>query len=138
MLRRGFHGGGHVLVQRGLVVYDRHCAAAEDIGRTDENRIANLQRDIARIVAIWEDARNNFAGEGGPYLFGEFSIADAMFAPVAWRLHIYNVPLPPVAAAYRDTMLAHPAMIEWHEAALKETEAHAHYDCVAEEYGGPR
>ena len=61
-----------------------------------------------------------------------------MFAPVAWRLHVYNVELPPVAAAWRDTVLAHPAMREWYAAALLETEAHAHYDCLAEEYGGPR
>ena len=97
-----------------------------------------LRRDIDRVITIWEDARTHFAGNGGPYLFGAFSIADAMFAPVVWRLHIYNVPLPPVAAAYRDTLLAHPAMKEWYDAALKETEAHAHYDAVAAEYGGPR
>jgi glutathione S-transferase len=97
-----------------------------------------VQRDIDRVVAIWEDARNNFAAGDAPFLFGDFGIADAMFAPVAWRFHIYNVPLPPVAVAYRDTLLAHPAMTEWYEAALKETEAHAHYDAVAEEYGGPR
>jgi glutathione S-transferase len=97
-----------------------------------------LRRDIERVIAIWEDARKHFAGDGGPYLFGAFSVADAMFAPVVWRFHIYNVPLPPVAAAYRDTLLAHPAMVEWYDAALKETEAHSHYDCVANEYGGSR
>ena len=97
-----------------------------------------VQRDIDRIVEIWEDARNNFASAAGPYLFGDFSIADAMYAPIVWRLHIYNVPLPPVAAAYRDTLLAHPAMQAWYQAALQETEAHAHFDQRAEEYGGPR
>lgn len=97
-----------------------------------------VQRDVDRMVEIWEDARNNFAGQGGPYLFGAFSIADAMFAPIVWRLHSYNVPLPPTAAAYRDTMLAHPAMAEWQAAALAETEAHAHYDDLAAEYGGLR
>jgi glutathione S-transferase len=97
-----------------------------------------VQRDIDRVVEIWGEARGLFATGHDPYLFGHFSIADAMFAPVVWRFHIYNVPLPPVAAAYRDTLLAHPAMIEWYEAALKETEAHAHYDRLAEEYGGAR
>lgn len=97
-----------------------------------------VQRDIDRIVEIWEDARNNFAGGDGHWLFGDFSVADAMFAPVAWRFHIYNVALPPVAAAWRDAVLAHPAMREWHAAALLETEAHAHYDGLADEYGGPR
>jgi glutathione S-transferase len=97
-----------------------------------------VQSDIDRIVEIWQEARTQFATGAGPWLFGDFSIADAMFAPIAWRFHTYNVPLPPVAAAYRDTLLAHPAMQEWHAAALKETEAHAHYDKVAEEYGGVR
>lgn len=97
-----------------------------------------VQRDIDRIVEIWEDARNNFAGGDGHWLFGDFSVADAMFAPVAWRFHIYNVALPPVAAAWRDAVLAHPAMRVWHAAALRETEAHAHYDGLADDYGGPR
>jgi glutathione S-transferase len=97
-----------------------------------------VQRDIDRIVEIWEEARRRFARGDGPYLFGDFSVADAMYAPIAWRLHIYNVPLPPLAAAYRDALLAHPAMREWHAAALLESEAHAHYDCLAAEYGGAR
>lgn len=99
---------------------------------------AAVQRDIDRIVEIWTEARTQFATHDGPYLFGAFSVADAMYAPVAWRFHIYNVPLPPVAMAYRDRMLAHPAMQEWCNAAIQETEAHAHYDNLAEEFGGPR
>ena len=97
-----------------------------------------VQRDIDRIVEIWEEARRDFASGDGPWLFGRFSVADAMYAPIAWRLHIYNVPLPPVAAAYRDALLAHPAMQEWYADALQESEAHAHYDRLADEYGGPR
>lgn len=97
-----------------------------------------VQRDIDRVVEIWEEARSQFATADGPYLFGAFSVADAMFAPLAWRLHIYNVPLPPLAATYRDTLLAHPAMHEWYLAALLETEAHAHYDRLADDYGGMR
>jgi glutathione S-transferase len=97
-----------------------------------------VQRDIDRVVEIWEEARTQFATADGPYLFGGFSVADAMFAPIVWRLHVYNVALPAVAAAYRDAMLAHPAMIEWYEAGIRESEAHAHYDRLADEYGGPR
>ncbi len=97
-----------------------------------------VQRDIDRIVEIWEEARMQFATADGPWLFGAFSVADAMFAPIAWRFHVYNVTLPPLAATYRDAMLAHPAMQEWYAAALLETEAHAHYDGLADEYGGPR
>ena len=97
-----------------------------------------VQRDIDRIVEIWTEARTRFAKGDGPYLFGDFTIADAMYAPVVWRLHIYNVPLPPLAAAYSAAMRGHPAMIEWYVAALRESEAHAHYDDLAAEYGGPR
>jgi len=97
-----------------------------------------VQRDIDRVIEIWEEARTQFATADGPYLFGAFSVADAMFAPIAWRFHVYNVALPPVAAAYRDALLVHPAMIEWYEAGIRESEAHAHYDGLAGEYGGSR
>ncbi len=97
-----------------------------------------VQRDIDRVIEIWDEARTQFATGDGPYLFGDFSVADAMFAPVVWRLHIYNVSLPPVAAAYSDAMRAHPAMVEWYEAGIRESEAHDHYDKLADEYGGPR
>jgi glutathione S-transferase len=85
-------------------------------GRTPE-----VERDISRIVAIWETCRNQFAGEG-PFLFGHFTVADAMYAPVALRFAIYDVELPPVAAAYAETLRALPAMQEWLAAAQMETE----------------
>jgi glutathione S-transferase len=97
-----------------------------------------VQRDIDRVIEIWTEARTQFATSDGPYLFGKFSIADGMYAPIVCRFHTYNVQLPPVAAKYRDMLLAHPAMQEWYEAARKETEAHAHYDDLAKEYGGDR
>jgi glutathione S-transferase len=98
----------------------------------------DVQRDIDRVIEIWEEALIRFSSNDEPYLFGAFSIADAMFAPVAWRFHIYNVHLSALAARYRDNMLSHPAMREWYEAALLENEAHAHYDRLADEYGGMR
>lgn len=97
-----------------------------------------VQRDIERVVEIWQEARTQFATADGPWLFGSFSIADAMFAPIVCRFDVYNVNLPPLAAAYRDALLAHPAMQEWTAAAVQESEAHAHYDQLAAEYGGPR
>ena len=97
-----------------------------------------VQRDIDRVVEIWQEARTQFATADGPWLFGRFSIADAMFAPIVCRFDVYNVNLPPLAAAYRDALLAHPAMQEWTAAAVQESEAHAHYDQLAAEYGGPR
>ena len=99
---------------------------------------AEVQADVDRIVQIWTDARAQFGATGGPYLFGAFGIADAMFAPVVWRFHTYNVPLPPVAAAYRDAMLAHPAMREWEALALAETTALPAYDALGEAWGGAR
>lgn len=97
-----------------------------------------VQREIDRVVEIWCEARTQFAHGDGPWLFGDFSIADAMYAPIACRLDIYNVPLPPLAAAYVQTVLSHPAMVEWAATALQETEAHEHYDRLAAEYGGAR
>lgn len=85
----------------------------------DHPRDAEIEADIARIAAIWESCRARFAGDG-PFLFGAFSIADAMYAPVVWRFHTYGVALPPAAAAWAEQMRALPAMQEWRAAALAE------------------
>jgi glutathione S-transferase len=71
-----------------------------------------VETDVARIVAIWGEARRRF-GAGGPYLFGRFSLADAMFAPVATRFRTYGVPMDEVTSAYVATIHDHPAMREW-------------------------
>ena len=75
--------------------------------------------DIARIDQIWQDCRRRF-GVGGPFLFGEPSAADAMYAPVATRFRTYGVALEPLAQAYADAVLAWPAFLEWQTAALEE------------------
>ncbi|QLG89176.1 glutathione S-transferase family protein [Chitinibacter bivalviorum] len=95
--------------------------------------------DVARIIAIWRNAREiaatlNIAGD---YLFGEFSIADAMYAPVIWRLYCYGLALPDDAQAYVNTMLAHPAMREWEAAALAET-TRLPFDKLVDQFGGAR
>ena len=74
--------------------------------------LAPVERDIARIVAIWAEARRAASGPG-PFLFGDFTIADAMFAPVCSRFTTYAVPLPGPAQAYVDAMMELPAMREW-------------------------
>ena len=77
--------------------------------------------DIARIAEIWESCRRDH-GKGGDFLFGRFSIADAMFAPVVSRFVTYGpVDLPARAARWRDMMWALPAMKEWGEGARAET-----------------
>ncbi len=84
-----------------------------------DDRPADVGTEIARIVSIWEGCRSRFA-DAGPFLFGAFSIADAMFAPVVWRFLTYAVELPPASRAWVATMSALPAMQEWRAAALAE------------------
>lgn len=75
--------------------------------------------DVARILDIWRDCRTRF-GTGGPFLFGPFTAADAMFAPVATRLDTYRVPVDDVASAYIEAILAWPAFRLWQAAAEAE------------------
>jgi glutathione S-transferase len=80
-----------------------------------------VQADIARITAIFEDCRARH-GADGAYLFGAFTIADAMFAPVATRFRSYSVPLPPRSQAYVDALCSLAPMREWIAAGAAETE----------------
>ncbi|MCK0197573.1 glutathione S-transferase family protein [Ancylobacter sp. 6x-1] len=77
-------------------------------------------KDLADITKGWRTARERF-GAGGDFLFGAFSAADAMYAPVASRIRTYALPVDPVSAAYVEAIHAHPAFRAWHDAALKET-----------------
>jgi glutathione S-transferase len=86
-----------------------------------DGRTSAVGADIARIVAIWESCRSRFASSGD-FLFGEFSIADAMFAPVVWRFLTHAVELPAASQAWVESMLALPAMREWQAGALAEAE----------------
>lgn len=79
-----------------------------------------VARDAARFAAIVRQARERF-GAGGPFLFGAFSAADAMYAPLVTRLDTYSIPLDDVTRAYADTILSLPVFQEWRSAALKET-----------------
>jgi glutathione S-transferase len=78
-----------------------------------------VQADINRIMSIWRDCRTRF-GEGGEFLFGGFTIADAMFAPVVTRFRTYKIELEREAEAYCETIMAMPAMQEWAAAAKNE------------------
>ncbi|HEX2553709.1 MAG TPA: glutathione S-transferase family protein [Microvirga sp.] len=79
-----------------------------------------VARDVARFETIVRDARSRF-GAGGPFLFGAFSAADAMFAPLATRLDTYSIAIGPETRSYVDAILALPAFREWRAAALQET-----------------
>jgi glutathione S-transferase len=87
----------------------------------------SVQQDIARITELWTGLRQRF-GAGGPYLFREWGIADAFFTPIAARFRSYGVPLPPEAAAYRDTLLAWPAFRRWEAEAEREPWSIPEYD----------
>lgn len=76
--------------------------------------------DVDRVIAIWNDCRARY-GSGGEFLFGDWSAADAMYAPLVSRFVTYAVPLQGPAAAYRDAVMAAPAMAEWIAAAKTET-----------------
>lgn len=78
-------------------------------------------QDIARVQALWRDCRGRF-GAGGPWLFGAFSPADAMFAPVALRFATYGTPLDDTARTYVATVESHPAVQRWIAAARLERE----------------
>jgi len=80
---------------------------------------SKARADIERIAAIWREC---LASHGGPWLFGEITLADAMYAPVVSRFRTYGVELEPGLRAYADRIWDLPAMEEWRTAALEEKE----------------
>jgi glutathione S-transferase len=105
-------------------------AMRENLGMNVRRRYAPrtwpepVAADIARVVEIWSLAK-------GPFLFGAFGIADAMYAPVAWRFLTYAVPLSGTARTYCDALLSLPAMREWEAGANAETEVIEKYEQAA-------
>jgi len=84
----------------------------------------DARANVARIQEIWLDCRerqNKLGGKPGPFLFGAFGAADAMFAPVVYRFRSFAIDVAPKVRAYMDTMLALPAVEEWTKAGLAET-----------------
>ncbi|MBK8210163.1 MAG: glutathione S-transferase family protein [Rhodospirillales bacterium] len=92
-------------------------------------RSAEVEKDIARITAMWRDCRARF-GHGGPFLFGAFSNADAMYAPVVTRFETYGVDLDAECRAYADAVLGLPAMQAWYADAAAEPWTIAEYEAV--------
>ncbi|MGB9368477.1 MAG: glutathione S-transferase family protein [Xanthobacteraceae bacterium] len=81
---------------------------------------AAAQANVARVQEIWTNARAEY-GAGGSFLFGKFSAADAMYAPVVQRFIAYDIEVSAPAKAYMQAMTALPAWQEWRRAALRET-----------------
>ena len=100
-----------------------NCRAA----KPGKGMIDGVAADIGRVTAIWREARARF-GAGGALLFGGFTIADAMFAPVASRFRTYAVALDPVSAAYVEAVHALPAMRAWLAATEAEPQTVAHFE----------
>jgi glutathione S-transferase len=80
----------------------------------------DAKANVARVEEIWRDCRQRY-GKGGPFLFGVFTGADAMYAPVVHRFRTYAIEVGAEARAYMETMMALPAFREWTEAGLAET-----------------
>ena len=110
------HGGFQALRQNLPMDMSRQFPGAE--------RIEAAKADIGRVATIWRDCRNRFGEAGangkGPFLFGGFTVADAMYAPVVTRFRSYGVALEPVCQAYADAVMALPAMRDWATAAAAE------------------
>jgi glutathione S-transferase len=89
-------------------------------GRARNRRVPmtpSVQADVARVEEIWSDCRRRFGASGGPWLFGEYSVADAMYAPVVLRFNTYGERLADDTRAYMATVIDDPAMQEWMSAA---------------------
>ncbi len=87
-------------------------------------------RDIARIEALWAEARRRF-GAGGAFLFGAFCAADAMFAPVVTRFATYGAALSPESERYCEAMRSAPGVRAWIRDALEEKEVVAEDEIYA-------
>lgn len=100
----------------------------------------DLKANLDRLENMWRDARKRFAGDRGPFLFGAFTAADAMYAPVVTRLETYNLPVVADTRAYMDAVLSHPAFLDWKRAAFQEPWRIADYETghtVIEDLAGP-
>jgi len=86
-----------------------------------------VKSELARMESIWAQAQSTW-GNGGPWLFGAYSIADAFYAPLATRIATYQLPVGPAAAAYVATTLADPTFIDWRESGLAENYVQPGYD----------
>jgi glutathione S-transferase len=99
-------------------------ACSMDVTKTfaPRERSAAVLADVARLEAIFAEARGKFgAGSGaGAFLYGAFSAADAMYAPVLTRLRTYAIPVTATTQAYIDAVLSHPAYLQWLAAAIQE------------------
>ena len=103
----------------GFVPLRRHCPMNMWRPVTRRDLPGDVLDNVRRIDTLWTDCRARF-GAAGPFLFGAFGAADAMYAPVVSRFHTYAVEVGEPARAYMAAVMALPAWAEWREAALQE------------------
>jgi glutathione S-transferase len=106
----------------GFTALRSHCgmnieAPLAEVGRRIWQEQADVRKDVERIVQMWAEL---LAQHRGPMLFGEFSVADAFYAPVCMRFRTYALPLPPQVEAYVERVCALPAVKAWIADALQE------------------
>ena len=82
---------------------------------------SEARKDLDRIETLWSECRTQFAPVG-PFLFGSFSVADAMYAPIALRVRTYDVSIKPESADYVSALFALPAVQAWIDSARDEPE----------------
>jgi glutathione S-transferase len=97
----------------------RHCPMNMRRPPKPREMTPEASANARRIDALWTDCRTRF-GAGGPFLFGAFGAADAMYAPIVSRLHTYAMPVGPTAQAYMRAVMALPAWQEWQASAYAE------------------
>ena len=88
---------------------------------SDSRLTAGCKTQIARIIDIWADCRKRY-GSRGPWLFGDFSVADIMFAPVALRFRTYGISVASPASEFIEAVVELPSIQEWSAASAEESE----------------
>ena len=103
----------------GFVALRRHCPMNMRRAPKPRDLPAEVIADVRRIDALWTDCRTRF-GAGGPFLFGQFGAADAMYAPVVSRFETYAIEVGPVARRYMQAVMGLPAWAQWRAEAVEE------------------
>ena len=103
----------------GFVALRRHCPMNMRRAPKPRDLPAEVIADVRRIDALWNGCRTQF-GDGGPFLFGQFGAADAMYAPVVSRFETYAIEVGPVARRYMQAVVGLPAWAQWRAEAVEE------------------
>jgi len=114
----------------GFMPLRQHCPT--NFRRAPKFRVLTPEaaESVRRIEIIWAETREIFGSKKKPFLFGDFCAADAMFAPIVNRLHIYETPVSPQTRDYMEAIMALPAWAAWHKDAAKEKWRHEVYDSL--------